>query len=445
MAFASVFVEPNERKCSICHELFTEPKLLPCGHLLCRHCLVSLMKTRKEAICSLCQCVITEGEQRALQSPEDIADGFPTDLAMEELVKAQRVCASKEYTCRLCENVAATYFCVHCEDMMCEACKKEHGTLSMFKNHIVKHLSSVAAEKLAANRPSTCSAHSDKTPKFYCPSHDASICSLCASSKHRSCPEVTNTEEKVEVARAKLAELTATLSAGETKLDRAIGQLDQHLQDTEKRTQAAIAQIEETCDRLESAIKSRLRNFREEALSTVAVVKRSAGTACLSQLQGKLASHQCVIQHAQKMKSRLALITLTSTLQTRVTELDCGTNLQKDSSVVSKITAKVPERSMSNIQQWLLTLGHVKVVPYKIFASVREVICQKPITFRVKVSRCCCCCCCCCCSSLPTGPEQCCQVIYRTTPILSYHLSALLSSLAFSLAEIIPAVLQNNL
>ena len=31
----------------------------------------------------LCRCVITEANQPGLQSLEDIADGFPTDLAMD--------------------------------------------------------------------------------------------------------------------------------------------------------------------------------------------------------------------------------------------------------------------------------------------------------------------------------------------------------------------------
>ena len=35
MATALVPVEPNEEECSVCHEQFTEPKLLPCGHLMC--------------------------------------------------------------------------------------------------------------------------------------------------------------------------------------------------------------------------------------------------------------------------------------------------------------------------------------------------------------------------------------------------------------------------
>ena len=209
-------MEPDETECSVCHELFTEPKLLPCGHLLCRHCLVDWMKTQQEALCPLCRCAIIEEEQPVLQSLEDIADGFPTDLAMEELVEAQRL-LNKGHNCCVCEDVAATSLCLKCGDMLCKACKKAHGKLSFSKDHIVEDLSSLTAEKVVANRQSTCEAHPGKTTELYCPTHGASICLLCASSKHRNCPEVKDLEEKAEEVRAKLAELAATLSAKGTE------------------------------------------------------------------------------------------------------------------------------------------------------------------------------------------------------------------------------------
>ena len=70
----------------------------------------------------------------------------------------------------------------------------------------------------------------------------------------------------MEEARAALAEMAVTLSAGETELERAISQLDQHLRDTEKRTRAAIAEIEAMCDRLQSAVKECRKRMKELVL-----------------------------------------------------------------------------------------------------------------------------------------------------------------------------------
>ena len=164
---------------------------------------------------------------------EDIADGFPTDLAMAALVEADRL-LNKGHNCCVCEDVAATCFCLNCGNMFCQSCRKVHNKQSLSKHHTVEDLSSLTPDKIAVNRPATCAVRADETCKLFCPTHGVSMCHVCAWSRHRSCPEVKDLEEKVEEARAVLAELAAMLSAGETELGTAISQLDQHLRETEK-------------------------------------------------------------------------------------------------------------------------------------------------------------------------------------------------------------------
>ena len=266
MATASVLVEADDKECPVCHELFTDPKLLPCGHLLCRHCLISWLQSKAKAYCPICRCVIVDPEERTGgKSLEDIADGFPADLAMAALVESQQL-LSKDHPCQSCVTETATSLCLNCNDLLCSNCAACHKRLSLLRHHTVEELSSLTADKLAASRPSFCAVHADEISKVYCRTHGASICLLCATTDHRQCPEVTTLETKVEEARAVLAELAATLSAGETELERAISQMDQHLQDTEKRTRAAIAEIEAMCDRLESAVKECRRRMKELAL-----------------------------------------------------------------------------------------------------------------------------------------------------------------------------------
>ena len=76
MATASVPVPADDKKCSVCHKLFTDPKLLPCSHLLCRHCLISWLQSKAEANCPLCRCVIVDPEERTgVKNLEDIGTG----------------------------------------------------------------------------------------------------------------------------------------------------------------------------------------------------------------------------------------------------------------------------------------------------------------------------------------------------------------------------------
>nr|KAG5712429.1 hypothetical protein BaRGS_011403 [Batillaria attramentaria] len=144
-------------ECPVCHEEFSQPKILPCAHLLCRDCLVTWLKSEGEAECPLCRCAI----------------------------------------------VAAT--------------------------------------------------------------------------KHRACPEVTELEEKVKEAQAVLSELAAVLSAGESELERAMSELDQHLIQTEKNTQSALADIDAACDRLQKCVEA---SAPLEGTGPGRPVGRSGGCPC---------------------------------------------------------------------------------------------------------------------------------------------------------------------
>ena len=147
-----------------------------------------------------------------------------------------------------------------------------------------------------------------------------------------------------------MAELAATLSAKGTELERTISQLDQHLQDTETRTRNAIAEIESTCDRLESAVNACRCRLKEVARSTCSDVKDSvhAAKACLMQRQGKMTSHKRAIQRAEGMKRRHALIDMTSAMQTCVAKLDCSATLPA-SVKVSTVTIVIDPVSYTHL------------------------------------------------------------------------------------------------
>ena len=364
MATAAVLDEPSNMECTVCHEHFTLPKLLPCGHLLCRHCLVSWLKSQREASCPLCRCAIVDPKELKGRSLEDVADGFPTDLAMAALVEADRL-LSKQHVCCVCVNVAAVSLCLTCGDMFCQSCSTVHKKQSLSKHHKLGNLTSLTVQKLAANRPATCGVHDDKMSEVYCPTHGASICLLCATTTHRQCPEVTNLETRMEQARAELAKLVAMLSAGETELEQAISQLDQQLQDLDKRTQTAVAEIEATADRLESAVKAWCRRLKELALRKCADAKTPVldGKTLLLQRRGRLTSHKHVTQRVQGFSAHGSFGDMAAMMKTRVHDLDCSAKLPKGAKVISTLTLTIDPQAVSRIEQELSQLGQLHLTP----------------------------------------------------------------------------------
>ncbi|KAK7090181.1 transcription intermediary factor 1-beta-like [Littorina saxatilis] len=370
MATASLPVQPNEKECSVCHEDFTDPKVLPCGHLLCRHCLLYWLNTQTDAHCPLCCCAIVEPTADTI-SFEDVADSFPTDLAMKAVVDADRI-LNKDHSCCVCEDVAATSMCLDCGDMLCTACTKAHRKMSMSKNHTVEELSSLTAETLAEKQQETCHAHTNEPSKVYCPTHGTSICLLCATTDHRQCRDVTKLETKAEQARATLQELAAILSAGEAALGRAIAQLDDHLQETKKRTKAAIAEIQEMCDRLEAAVKAcrhRLTKLAENACDDVKEAVRDGKTRLLSQ-RGKLTTHKRVVERSQGKTTLASLTTMAVTMKTRMVTLDCSATLPPHAKTINSVTLTIDQEAVARVEQELRQLGQVKRVPAPIVGKM---------------------------------------------------------------------------
>ena len=302
-------------------------------------------------------------KERKGRSMEDIADGFPTDLAMAALVEADRL-LSKQHVCCVCVNVAAVSMCFNCGDMFCQSCSTLHKKQSLSKHHKVENLTFLTVEKLAANRPASCGVHDDKMSEVYCPTHGASICMLCAATTHRQCPEVTNLETRMEQAREELAKLVAMLSAGETELERAISQLDQQLQDLDKRTQTAVAEIEATADRLESAVKAWRCRLRELALRKCADAKKPVldGKTLLLQRRGRLTSHKHVTQRVQGFSEHGSFGDMAAMMKTRVHDLDCSANLPKGAKVISTLTLTIDPQAVSRIEQELSQLDLTPVL-----------------------------------------------------------------------------------
>ena len=250
-----------------------------------------------------------------------------------------------------------------------------HKKQPVTKHHKMENLASLTVEKLAANRPATCAAHDDEVSKLFCPTHGVSTCLFCVIEDHRQCSDVTKLETAVENARAKLPELVAMLSAGETELERAISQLDQQLQDLDKRTRAAVAEIEATADRLESAVKAWCRRLKELALSKSADAKTAVldGKTLLLQRRGRLTSHKHVTCRVQGFSAHGSFGDMAAVMMARGHDLDCSARLPADAKVISTLTLTIDPEAVSRIEQELSQLGQLYLTPVAGAFQVRQV------------------------------------------------------------------------
>lgn len=305
-------------------------------------------------------------------SCDNIADSFPTDHAMATVIDSTKLLSNK-HTCSACENVAAVSLCLHCSVMLCTDCVRMHGKFPALKSHKLENLDTLTPEHLAASRQAPCSIHPDKTSELYCPMHNDPICHLCATSQHRSCPEVTDLAEMQKRSRETLADLKSVLSLAETYFEKSIGELEQQLAQNERNTKTAFLRIESVCNRLQRAVETcrqRLKNLVQEADEKIKSADVQRKTT-LVQNRSRVISHRLLVQRVLNTVPLSSLSVMTSTLQARVKELDLKTPSSADPGVFSTVKLNIDEEAVGRLDRELSKLGLVSVAQATIEKQVR--------------------------------------------------------------------------
>jgi len=220
--------------CSICLEVFDNPKSLPCIHGFCLRCLERYFKDSvpgNKLPCPLCR--------KRFKVPADGLAGLQHHFFIQHLVDARNAAsrAIGEAKCQACleENEdrgnegdipAATMYCIDCSESLCEKCSRPHKRMSMKGGaHRVRPLGAELEQELIQLRGSSCDKHKDEQVKLYCYDCNENICVLCFAVKHRnhSNGEIPEVADKF---RSRIVEddkqIFASLSAVRQQLDQTV-------------------------------------------------------------------------------------------------------------------------------------------------------------------------------------------------------------------------------
>ena len=182
----------KEITCSICFELFTDPRTLPCLHTFCKSCIqrsveIGLAKVPEGFFeCPLCRAHVP----LPAKGIDGISANFSTKRLIEIYSKHQEVVVDSAPKCRLCTNSnPATMWCIECDCAICPECFDAHKRMKMFSRHQVIPIQEFTSDPKRAIRaflnPGVCPAHPDQVLKFYCYTCAQTICVECALLKHR--------------------------------------------------------------------------------------------------------------------------------------------------------------------------------------------------------------------------------------------------------------------
>ena len=177
----------EEVSCSVCMSPFTDPKILPCFHTFCLHCLNELQRTsgkHGEITCPECR--------RKFQVP---GSGYPKDLPanfrMNSLldVMAIQKCNVAGVKCGNCDKTSAqSFYCFKCCAFWCDDCIAAHNIIRANKDHRVLAIKDFQDQDIenVLKRPVFCQIehHESEELKFFCKKCENAICNTCAITLH---------------------------------------------------------------------------------------------------------------------------------------------------------------------------------------------------------------------------------------------------------------------
>ena len=292
----------KEITCAICHEHYTEPKVLPCCHYYCKQCIHHLaLRTGMDKPFPCPEC------RKDTTLPEASVDNLPTAFflnRMKEVHSKLEVSHGKvEAKCESCQEDKAEAFCRQCTKFICADCVKAHQRLKkLFPGHKISTLNELkegGAEEILIQEPSheACKVH-DQPKNIFCYDCDILICRDCTIKDHFG-----HNHEFVKVAgpeaKKMLIRQLEPLRKSQRSLSCAIKEIQTTIAEVEDQGGSVANTIKCSCAELRAIIDNHQESLLTEAATRVQQkVKNLSGQE--KSLSTAYASAQSVIEYTEQ-------------------------------------------------------------------------------------------------------------------------------------------------
>jgi len=187
--------EIDMTECSICTEVYADPRVLPCIHTFCLKCLLNYGKDKQPGdsmACPMCRKEFT--------IPGDGLAGLQKNFFMEKLLQARKLSAGQEAQHIPCDGCnsddasagetvkPASMYCVQCQQNYCEQCSLYHRKMKSSSNHNQVYIGkeSESVEQIFKVTPAMCEQHKSEEIKVFCRECRVAMCVMCFIKSHKT-------------------------------------------------------------------------------------------------------------------------------------------------------------------------------------------------------------------------------------------------------------------
>ena len=310
----------EEVSCSVCSDLFTDPKHLSCLHSFCLKCLKGWYETcgGGEAIrCPKCQTL------SQVPASGDLKD-LPTSFYLNGLIDvlAIKECKNTQVTCGNCDKKSSeASYCFQCCIFYCEKCLLGHNIMRDKKEHrvlAVKEFQDRDYEDVL-KRPVFCSrqGHQKEELKLFCKECETAVCQTCVLLDHNG-HKLTLIEEEAENQRLEIKTVIETQRHNLDEKMNVVANLDEDYAKVIQQNENLKGDVQRFADGLIKTIRAKMQNVID-AIENQTKKSLESLTAKRGEIEQQINVIESSLEEADKLLKRSTtaeVVQLKKTLQT---------------------------------------------------------------------------------------------------------------------------------
>ena len=295
----------EEVSCSVCSDIFTDPKHLSCLHSFCLKCLQQWYETcgGGEAIkCPKCQTF-------SRVPPNGELKGLPTSFYLNGLIDvlAIKECKKTQVKCGNCDKKRSEVsYCFQCCIFYCDQCVAAHNILRRNREHRVLAIKDFQDKDYedVLKRPVFCSRqdHQEEELKYYCKECDTTLCQTCVTLEHGGHTLKLIKEE----AESQKLEIKSVIEMQRKKLEakmKEVTQLDEDYAKMIQQNEIVKRDAQRFADNLIKSIQAKLQNIKTSVENQTKKSLESL-TAKRSEIQHQINIIESSLDEADKLLKR---------------------------------------------------------------------------------------------------------------------------------------------
>jgi len=262
MATAKQLDEYDITECPICTEVYTDPRVLRCGHTFCLKCMEawSIKKHRGDKVaCPHCRKKFT--------LPRNGVSDLPKNFFVANFLSS--VESIKTSTCEACGSNKvmniASFYCVECRKKSCSQCQHTHKAITS------SHRVGVEGEEMNEKALLQCMpiTSCDHKGEIYCCDCKSVVCALCFAELHdgHKCGDVPKVEDKFRQQMA--SDAADNVAASVEKYSEMLQKLEKEKIDFSEQITKAEIEINEKAEEL----KQMIDNHKEKLMGELSSMK----------------------------------------------------------------------------------------------------------------------------------------------------------------------------